>query len=38
MRDCATVPANYYDSPSGAEMQAAFEAIGAQLTNLRIAQ
>ncbi|MEQ9639736.1 MAG: pilus assembly protein [Alphaproteobacteria bacterium] len=36
MRSCATSTANYFDSPSSSELQAAFEAIGAQLSNLRL--
>jgi hypothetical protein len=38
MRDCASSPSNYYDAPSGAQLQTAFQAIGAKLTNLKIAR
>ena len=37
-RTCATDPGKYFNSPSSAELQAAFRAIGAELSNLRIAQ
>ncbi len=36
MRSCASTDAQYFDSPSASELQAAFEAIGAQLSNLRL--
>jgi Flp pilus assembly protein TadG len=37
-RTCATEPAKYFNSPSAAELQGAFRAIGAELSNLRIAK
>jgi hypothetical protein len=36
MRDCASEPDNYFDSPSDSELAAAFRAIGKELSNLRI--
>ncbi len=36
MRGCASEPDNYFDSPSAAELQSAFRAIGQELSNLRI--
>jgi len=36
MRDCATEPDNYFDSPSDSELASAFRAIGQELSNLRI--
>jgi Flp pilus assembly protein TadG len=36
-RDCAS-PGNYYNSPTGTDLQNAFKQIGTQLSNLRIAQ
>ena len=36
MRDCATETDNYFDSPSDAELESAFRAIGQELSNLRI--
>jgi hypothetical protein len=36
MRDCATEPDNYFDSPSDSELASAFRAIGNELSNLRI--
>ena len=38
LHDCATQPDYYFDSPSGAELQAAFKAIGDSLSNLRISK
>lgn len=38
MRNCATEPEKYYNSPSNAELRATFVAIGNELTNLRIAE
>ncbi len=38
MRDCATQPDYYFDSPSNTELQAAFRAIGDSLSNLRISK
>jgi Flp pilus assembly protein TadG len=38
MRDCATDPSLYFDSPSAAELDAAFEAIASDLSNLRISK
>lgn len=35
---CATDPSKYFNSPSGEELRTAFRAIGAELSNLRIAQ
>lgn len=37
-RTCATDSAKYFNSPSSAELQGAFRAIGAELSNLRIAK
>ena len=36
MRECATDNGKYYNSPSGSELETAFQAIGAELSNLRI--
>ena len=36
MRDCASEPDNYFDSPSDSELESAFRAIGQELSNLRI--
>ncbi len=36
MRNCATDPSKYFDSPSNAELEANFRAIAKQLSNLRI--
>jgi len=36
MRRCATDRDKYFDSPSGDELESAFRAIGAELSNLRI--
>ncbi|MGI9483945.1 MAG: hypothetical protein ACR2OR_16470 [Hyphomicrobiales bacterium] len=38
MRDCASDPSLYFDSPSGTELRAAFKAIGVDLNNLRISK
>jgi Flp pilus assembly protein TadG len=38
MRNCATHPDYYFDSPSGDELQAAFRAIGDSLSNLRVSK
>ncbi|WP_179953906.1 TadE/TadG family type IV pilus assembly protein [Denitrobaculum tricleocarpae] len=38
MRNCATDPEKYYNSPSNEELRATFVAIGNELTNLRIAE
>ena len=38
MRSCASLPANYFHAPTGDQLQTAFQAIGAQLTQLRIAK
>ena len=38
MEDCATDSSNYFDSPSDSELEAAFRAIGKELSNLRIGQ
>ncbi len=38
MRNCATDTSKYFDSPSNAELEANFRAIGQQLSNLRIGQ
>ena len=35
-RNCATTPAHYFDSYSGAQLEDAFRTIGQQLSNLRI--
>ena len=37
-RDCATSPAHYFNSPSNADLADAFEEIGNELTNLRLAE
>lgn len=37
-RNCATDPAFYYNSPSNADLRAAFRAIGDSLANLRISK
>jgi Flp pilus assembly protein TadG len=37
-RSCATSPAHYYNSPSNADLEAAFVEIGNELTNLRLAE
>jgi hypothetical protein len=36
MRDCASSPDNYFNSPSNSELESAFRAIGQELSNLRI--
>ncbi|WP_291841724.1 TadE/TadG family type IV pilus assembly protein [Maricaulis sp.] len=38
MRDCATHPTLYYDSPSDAALRSAFEMIAGDLTNLRLSR
>jgi len=38
MRDCATSPAMYFDSPSNAQLQQNFQEIAAQLGKLRISK
>ena len=38
MRNCASDPEKYYNSPSNEELRATFVAIGNELTNLRIAE
>ncbi|MDA5193916.1 pilus assembly protein TadG-related protein [Govanella unica] len=38
LKDCATQPEYYFDSPTGAELQAAFRAIGDSLSNLRVSR
>jgi len=38
MRDCATSPSLYYDSPSNAQLQTVFQAIAKDLSNLRISE
>ncbi len=37
-RRCASSPANHFKSPTNRDLEAAFRAIGAQLSNLRLAQ
>ena len=37
-RQCATDPEKYFNSPDGDTLRASFQAIGAELSNLRIAQ
>jgi hypothetical protein len=37
-RSCATSPAHYFNSPSNAVLEEAFEEIGNELTNLRLAE
>jgi len=36
MADCASEPDNYFDSPDSATLEAAFRAIGKELSNLRL--
>ena len=36
MRNCATDSGKFYNSPSGADLESAFRAIGSELSNLRI--
>jgi hypothetical protein len=36
-QNCAS-PGNYYNSPTGTDLQNAFKQIGTQLSNLRISQ
>lgn len=36
--DCATAPGNYFHAPSNSDLATAFQAIGGQLSNLRIAE
>jgi hypothetical protein len=36
MRDCASDPGKYFDSPSADELRRTFQTIGAQLSNLRL--
>lgn len=38
MRNCATQPDFYFDSPGGEELQMAFKAIGDSLSNLRVSK
>ncbi|RKR03621.1 TadE/TadG family type IV pilus assembly protein [Maricaulis maris] len=38
MRDCATHPSLYYDSPSDTALRSAFEMIAGDLTNLRLSR
>ena len=38
MRDCATTPYLYFDSPSDEALRAAFELIAGDLTNLRLSR
>lgn len=38
MQGCASEPSLYFDSPSGSELEAAFEAIARDLNNLRISR
>ncbi|MEM9442311.1 MAG: TadE/TadG family type IV pilus assembly protein [Pseudomonadota bacterium] len=37
-RDCASQPEHFFNSPTGEELEAAFEAIGRKLASLRIAR
>lgn len=37
-RDCATVPSNYFDSPTNDELKIAFQSIAVDLSNLRISK
>ena len=37
-RDCASDPSSFFNSPTGDELESAFEAIGRKLASLRIAQ
>ncbi len=37
-RNCATLPENYFNSPTQATLRAAFQQIGTQLANLRLSQ
>ena len=36
--DCASEPSKYFDSPSNDELEQTFQAIGAELSNLRLSQ
>jgi hypothetical protein len=36
MRNCASDPSNYFDSPSSADLESAFRSIARELSNLRI--
>ena len=38
MRDCATEPGLYYDSPSNSQLQVVFQTIARDLSNLRISE
>jgi hypothetical protein len=38
MRDCATDPSLYFESPSSAELTPVFQAIAQDLSNLRLSQ
>jgi hypothetical protein len=38
MRDCATDPSLYFESPSAAELEPVFQAIAQDLSNLRLSQ
>ena len=38
MRDCATEPSMYYDSPSNSELEAVFENIAKGLNDLRLSK
>jgi Flp pilus assembly protein TadG len=38
MRDCATEPANYFNTPSAQDLQSAFESIALGLSKLRLAK
>lgn len=38
MKNCATLPEYYFDSPTGSDLQAAFRAIGDSLSNLRVSK
>jgi hypothetical protein len=38
MRDCASTPYLYFDSPSESALRSAFEMIAGDLTNLRLSR
>jgi hypothetical protein len=38
MRDCATDPSLYFESPTASELESVFQAIAQDLSNLRLSQ
>lgn len=38
LKECATQPAFYFNSPNGSDLETAFEQIGGSLTNLRVSK